>query len=176
MDSALVINPTMARNVVNFGMLRPAFTMAWASKVSGVSVDTIRNLKKHGVITLHYMKSEGHGIPVLLAFRDVVEIMAVAELYNIGISPKTLGNVFEVISEFVLGQILSSSEINKNVATSNNYQRFVIIYFHDKEKKVLASIETEPFPAALAKYSTLVVVDCLKLATNALFSFANYKE
>ena len=171
----LAFNPTLAKQVVLFGMNRPVIPISEAAKLAGVSVDTVRNFRKHGIIKLRFMKSEGYGVPVLFSFHDVIEIMAASELYHLNVAPKGLGSLSEEIATFTIYQIQEVAGIFGSSPTPENFQRYIVIFYNERIQEIEASIESDP-AQSLDMHTTKIVVDCRKLAIKAVYAFVNYKQ
>ena len=172
----LVLNPTLARKVIQDGMARQVFPLSEVAKLSAVSVETIRNLINRGNVRLRFTKPEGYGVKVKYAFHDVLEIMAASELLRIGIAPKGFGNIADEISTYTIYQIQEAAGMWGSSPEPANYQRYVVIVYNEHTQEVQTAVTSDPAPEPLNTHITRLVVDCRLLANKALFAYANYKE
>lgn len=169
----LAINPTIAQQVIMSGMDRPIFPIDKVAELTDVSVENIRNFIKRGNVRLRYTKPEGHGVRVLYAFQDVIEIMAAAELFLLGVAPKAFGNLAETIATFTIYQIQEAAGVYGNSTQPKDFQRFIVVFYDRELQEAEAMIENSPTQAD--EHIARIIVDCRKLAAKAIFAYINYK-
>jgi hypothetical protein len=172
----LIINPTLARQAIQAGLDLAVFPLTELAKLASVSVDNIRNLIKRGHVKLRFTKTEGYGVRVMYAFQDAIEIMAAAELSNLGLAPKSFGNIAEQIASFTIYQIQEAASIYSTATTPEDFQRYVVIFYNDDTQEAETFVVNSPIPDPLDKRITRIIVDCRLLAIKALFAYANYKQ